>query len=112
MVHIDFRRDKSNEAITPCLPKCGLRKISANDRLGLIVLKNSTPQNSRQNLGTFSLQSTPQETKFEKAGFSGKIFCEFAHFGLHTEFFNTIGSKATSDGFSRMSVVGVEAALV
>ncbi|MDU8913396.1 hypothetical protein [Aestuariicoccus sp. MJ-SS9] len=57
-------------------------------------MKNSTPQNSHQNFGTTSLQTNPQKTISEKAGFGGKMFCEFGRFGPDPEFFNTILSIA------------------
>ena len=67
---------------------------AAFGRCGLIVLKNSTPRNSRQNLGTTSLRFSPQETTFEKVGFSGRMFSKFDRLGPRTEFFNTIRLEA------------------
>ena len=71
---------------------------------GLIVLKNSTPQNSLQNFGKTFLRFCPQETRFEKAGFSGKTFSEFGPLGPHTEFFNTIGSLLPSEAVQQFMV--------
>ena len=57
------------------------------------MLKNSKARKSREKFGISSLRFERQETTFEKAGFGGKMFCQFARLGLHTEFFNTIGSE-------------------